>query len=413
MAKTKTLFIVTLMWFVACANPAVTLDPGTIADRPDGGSGGGISFTPPTDASPTDAAVTPLELCIATDCPPPLTTCPGSLRCAVDLSSDPKNCGACGAECAFAAPALHMSAGCAYGACKMQCDAGYEDCNGNIDDGCEAAVGTDPRNCGGCGVTCSNGPCIKGKCGCPPDKPDLCEGKCVDITNDPANCGACGNGCGAFACQSSSLGATYACNQGQCLLGCKEKLLDCNTDLPASCRQQSNLASEACQTECTGSNGCETTMNADNCGACGRRCGPGFRCSQVTQPGGTTLDCVPDGTSCPAGQMSCYLAQPAGLACVDIQNDPLHCGGCLTSCIRADDDVNHIAATCQKGICLRECKPGFADCDGLPYNGCEANLNTDVKNCGGCGITCEYGLGQPCVSGQCLMTECDAGGPVK
>src|SRR5690242_14285132 len=102
MAKTKTLLTVALLLFVACANPAVTFDNGRDADVPD--SGGGVpSFTPPVDASTDDVAAPSRLLCISTECPPPLTTCPGSPRCAVDLSRDPKNCGACGANCSLAA----------------------------------------------------------------------------------------------------------------------------------------------------------------------------------------------------------------------------------------------------------------------------------------------------------------------
>ena len=37
------------------------------------------------------------------------------------------------------------------GACKPTCAAGFADCDGNLNNGCETSVGT---NCGGCGVVC-------------------------------------------------------------------------------------------------------------------------------------------------------------------------------------------------------------------------------------------------------------------
>jgi hypothetical protein len=41
---------------------------------------------------------------------------------------------------------------------------------------------------------------------------------------------------------------------------------------------------------------------------------------------------------------------------------------------------------------------GFADCDSIAANGCEAVLATDPHNCGACGISC---ASAPCVDGVC------------
>ncbi len=45
------------------------------------------------------------------------------------------------------------------------------------------------------------------------------------------------------------------------------------------------------------------------------------------------------------------------------------------------------------------CKPGTADCDGFLWNGCEAKLLTDPKNCGACKKVCQ--IGTKCEDGEC------------
>jgi hypothetical protein len=58
---------------------------------------------------------------------------------------------------------------------------------------------SDPKNSGGCGVTCpANQVCSAGGCasGCLPGL-QACNGTCVDTNVDNANCGTCGHPCGA------------------------------------------------------------------------------------------------------------------------------------------------------------------------------------------------------------------------
>jgi hypothetical protein len=74
--------------------------------------------------------------------------------CESDVTSDPSNCGACGALC--------NNGACVGGACA--CDATYADCDGDPSNGCEAAVDIDAENCGACGVSCAGGTCEGGVC---------------------------------------------------------------------------------------------------------------------------------------------------------------------------------------------------------------------------------------------------------
>jgi hypothetical protein len=55
------------------------------------------------------------------------------------------------------------------------------------------------------------------------------------------------------------------------------------------------------------------------------------------------------------------------------------------------------------GVCTPTCAAGFGDCDGNPNNGCEANLSTDLANCGSCKVGC--GLHQTCASGVCVCKQ--------
>jgi hypothetical protein len=45
------------------------------------------------------------------------------------------------------------------------------------------------------------------------------------------------------------------------------------------------------------------------------------------------------------------------------------------------------------------CQPGFADCNGAPVDGCEAELGSDAFACGLCGHMCS--AGETCALGQC------------
>src|SRR5690606_28202651 len=60
------------------------------------------------------------------------------------------------------------------------------------------------------------------------------------------------------------------------------------------------------------------------------------------------------------------------------------CGACGTIC-----QLPHAAETCAEGRCeLVACHPGWADCDGVLSNGCEADLS-DAATCGACDVACE------------------------
>ena len=66
---------------------------------------------------------------------------------------------------------------------------------------------------------------------------------------------------------------------------------------------------------------------------------------------------------------------------------------------------------CQGGICVTAtCPPGMLDCDGQSFNGCETDVQSDPANCGGCNLVCSFPNAiAGCTSGQCVIVGCDPG----
>ena len=59
---------------------------------------------------------------------------------------------------------------------------------------------------------------------------------------------------------------------------------------------------------------------------------------------------------------------------------------------------------------ITQCNPGFANCDGQAFNGCETNTQTSVSHCGACNAVCTPvpNAVRQCVNGTCTMT-CNVG----
>lgn len=61
-------------------------------------------------------------------------------------------------------------------------------------------------------------------------------------------------------------------------------------------------------------------------------------------------------------------------------------------------------------VCRTPCPAGRADCNGFIADSCEVTLDTDPKNCGGCGQICDAPNGTPgCAAGSCTIASCAAG----
>jgi len=82
--------------------------------------------------------------------------------------------------------------------------------------------------------------------------------------------------------------------------------------------------------------------------------------------------------TCPVGSTG---TTHCGATCVNTDTDPANCGGCGVTCAGPNG-----LGTCNAGVCA--CAAGFADCNGLSADGCEANLARDPQHCGTCATHC-------------------------
>ncbi|MEC7523596.1 MAG: hypothetical protein VYE22_27185 [Myxococcota bacterium] len=105
--------------------------------------------------------------------------------------------------------------------------------------------------------------------------------------------------------------------------------------------------------------------------------------------------CVPD-EACNGVDDDCDGATDEGF---DLETDLENCGGCGVSCAQPNTTSSCVAGACQ----IDACAPGFDDCDGNPLTGCEVELGTSAAHCGGCGNPCSPPA-RECCSGTCARS---------
>lgn len=111
--------------------------------------------------------------------------------------------------------------------------------------------------------------------------------------------------------------------------------------------------------------------------------------------------------SCTSGFFDCNGVASDGCE-VRIATDVMNCGACGIRCAAPA----HTTPACASGRCVvGSCAEGFADCDGLPGNGCEADLANDAQHCGACNAACggEHVSIAVCAASRCRITRCVAG----
>ena len=129
-------------------------------------------------------------------------------------------------------------------------------------------------------------------------------------------------------------------------------------------------------------------------------------------------------TTCPPGTDTCPVTDPfapAGstteLCGTNLLAERTNCGACGVECPDLLDPFSRsvqaplwAASNCVAGTCTLVCaSPAHRDCNGAAEDGCETSVETDAKNCGGCGNLCPGGL--ECLAGACGCppgkTACD------
>jgi len=320
--------------------------------------------------------------CVVT-CEPGWSNCNGDPAdgCEVNVLTSLDNCGGCGTAC-FAPN--HNNVRCEGGQCRYTaCEAGFDDCNRDNADGCEADLRGDAERCGACGTRCPptggrTPACLAGTCGttatCVAPRAD-CDGAAangceVDLTTSPLHCGRCGGACG-------TRNATATCDAGRCGLRCDANFADCD-----------GVNGDGCEVDLRGS--------AQHCGRCGNAC---------ALPNTAVQQCVAGACAvgaCAAGRGNCDAMAANGCE-TDTQASVDHCGGCGRPCRIANG-----AGRCDMGTCrVAACTAPFADCNNNPADGCETNLSTDPRSCGRCGARCEppNAVGV-CTAGACRVQSC-------
>jgi hypothetical protein len=142
--------------FKACAGECVSID------RPDVGCGS--DDCTPCGVAHATARCNARHACDIAVCYQDYDNCDGDMRngCEAEVRVDPNNCGTCGHKCP--APP-HARSGCGDACTIWRCDDGFHDCNGVVADGCEVHSADDPKNCGHCGTVCGHGKrCRGGRC---------------------------------------------------------------------------------------------------------------------------------------------------------------------------------------------------------------------------------------------------------
>ena len=244
--------------------------------------------------------------CVIGKCDAGYGNCNGTVAdgCEKNLTADVKNCGACAAACS----SNNDTPSCANSLCSIICNAGYDDCNGQVSDGCETNLKTDAKNCSACAAacstnndvpTCGNGSCMiscaAGFGDCNHNIADGCENP---LDADLLNCGACGNQC-------SMQNNTPTCSKGACVFACNAGYGNCDKN-PA--------------------NGCEdfVTTDAKNCGACGVVCST-QNCTSNCVGGACAI------VACNANFADCDAKAATGCE-ANLLTDANNCGKCGTVC---------------------------------------------------------------------------------
>ena len=387
--------------------------------------------------------------CIVASCKEPYLDCNGEADdgCEINGGEDIANCGACNKKC----PAAQGTALCIEGKCDIDCDAGFDDCDGNAENGCEKGVLSDVNNCGACGNICPAQPgftpyCLEGVCGetkcpdgfgnCNGNLEDGCE---ADLRSNVDHCNTCGNFCAA-------VNGTAACDERVCIVescdpghaDCNEKYVDgceINTDTSVEhcgeCENQCEIANATpeckggeCQVKtCSGSyrdcdgndTDCEVNIatDADHCGGCvaptGHDCSDDFASRHAN---GVCVNQICEPGTCYTDYANCNTTASDGCE-VALKSDDNHCGNCTTVC-----QDNNAANSCSSGACvIASCNTNYASCDNNSANGCEVNKLTNTSHCGGCGNVCQPTNAVPaCTNGACTpncntnFLSCDGNG---
>jgi hypothetical protein len=187
---------------------------------------------------PVTSATVPITANV-TGCPAGLGDCDAdpSNACETSIQTAVAHCGGCGTAC----DATNGTASCTDGVCDIACDAGFDNCDLAVGNGCETDLSADLSHCGNCATVCdpTNGTasCTAGACGITCDAGfDDCDaivsnGCETSVLTDVLHCGACATVCGTE-------NGTPACGGGTCSISCDVGFADCDATAATGCEAE-------------------------------------------------------------------------------------------------------------------------------------------------------------------------------
>jgi hypothetical protein len=199
------------------------------------------------------------------------------------VSTDDSRTG-CGAPSCAPCVIAHGSAKCASGGCAVaECESGRADCDGNPSDGCEVDVTSDPKHCGACTTACAPEQ-VCGPNGCAatcPGNLSACSGSCVDLNTNPDNCGSCARQCSAPA------NGVATCSAKTCGFRCVEGYHACGSDCVAESVTSCGTGCAVCPQPANSKPTCISGSCDFTCDSGYVRCGGGTACCLIVRDAGT------------------------------------------------------------------------------------------------------------------------------
>jgi hypothetical protein len=242
-------------------------------------------------------------------CNPGFDDCDGILAngCETPLTVN-DHCGSCTGVCATPA---NGTADCSSQTCQKGCNPGYQNCDGNFNNGCESLSTT--QNCAACGTGCN-----------PQHATGInCNGQTCGYTGCQAGWGDCNTGGGAaFGCEQT-LDTVIHCG------GCNVPCGGPHTANPTCPNGSCQFGCHPGWDDCNGSAGCETQLGTiQNCASCGNACTGNKICQggSCQCPSGKPMNC---GATCAANCCDNSDCSSGNKCCVnDVCVNPPGDGGC-------------------------------------------------------------------------------------
>ena len=338
---------------------------------------------------------------------------------------------------------------------------------GSCDNACETANADNRCEHAQCVFSCRNGFIQVGnRC-----EPRICEEseiRCIapDLEVCRDNAWSFLSSCPAPPLNVADTAHVVCSGEAECGWACNSGLAKCDDGGVDACYNLSSNVDHCglCETACT----VDYAKNSCDDGVCSFTCIDGYAINPE-ETGCNESECVDGSTSCKNDEDGTGLRKictvdhwsapepcPSNNSCIDAVN----CGECINGTRRCSDgehyqvcasgqwgesepcaeSANSAGSCTGEGVCNSECAYGFfsngaiccaevANGQILPTNNeiCEFSCNngfcerdgecvstdSDMGNCGGCGVVCDidridFATGVTCAGGQCIATECNS-----